>query len=139
MRNSKLYESLITPESVEKLTSKFYFKGHLGDQDFFTLVSMEYEQLFYILPCNWNRFNLWFLFIFLFVFEFCYLRQLCQWWKNHGYEAVFDQYFKCDGKINIYHGNCNTPIPVESDQVHADQHVDLTHLKLATNDAKIEL
>jgi hypothetical protein len=47
---------------------------------------------FYILPCSWNR-------------------QLCIWWKDKGYESVFDLYFKCEGHINIYHGNCNTEIP----------------------------
>ncbi len=56
MRNSNVYKSLITPESVEKLTKKYYFKGHLGDQDFFTLVGMDHESLFFILPCTWNRF-----------------------------------------------------------------------------------
>lgn len=55
MRQSKLYSELITPESVEKMTNKYHFKGHLGDQDFFTLIGMEHEDLFHILPCNWNR------------------------------------------------------------------------------------
>ena len=89
MRESSLYQSLITPESVDKLTEKYSFKGHLGDQDFFTLIGMEHEELFHILPCTWNR-------------------QLCEWWRKHGYEDVFDEYFKCENndksKINIYHG-----------------------------------
>ncbi len=55
MRNSKLYAKLITSETVEKLTNKYHFKGHLGDQDFFSLIGMEYEHLFYVLPCTWNR------------------------------------------------------------------------------------
>ena len=96
MRQSELYHSLITAESVDKLTKKFHFKGHLGDQDFFSLLSMEHEELFYVLPCNWNR-------------------QLCQWWRQHGYADVFDQYYKCDGHIHIWHGNCNTPIPTDEE------------------------
>lgn len=92
MRKSELYNNLIDPSILEKLTSKYKFKGHLGDQDFFTLIGMDHEELFHVLPCNWNR-------------------QLCQWWRDKGYEDVFDLYFKCEGKINIYHGNCNTPIP----------------------------
>lgn len=92
MRASSEYESLITAESVDKLTKKYHFKGHLGDQDFFTLIGMDHEELFYVLPCTWNR-------------------QICKWWKNHGYAEVFDDYFKCPGKVNIWHGNCNTPIP----------------------------
>lgn len=38
---------------------------------------------------------------------------LFRWWETHGYEKVFEQYFACDGEINVYHGNCNTKIPDE--------------------------
>lgn len=96
MRSSDLYDQLVTPESVEKLTKKYHFKGHLGDQDFFSLIGMEHEHLFYVLPCTWNR-------------------QLCTWWGKHGYEEVLDLYYKCDGDINVYHGNCNTEIPRDAD------------------------
>ena len=92
MRKSKLYNSVINADSVKQLTEEFHFKGHLGDQDFFSLLSMKYEELFHILPCNWNR-------------------QLCTWWKEHGYKDIFEDYFSCDGDIKIYHGNCGTPIP----------------------------
>ena len=92
MRKSSLYNSLLNRESLEHLTKEFEFKGHLGDQDFFTLLSMKYEELFHVLPCNWNR-------------------QLCQWWKDKGYQEIFDQYYNCEGDVKIYHGNCNTPIP----------------------------
>ena len=92
MRNSKLYNSLINGESVKQLTEEFHFKGHLGDQDFFSLLNMKYEELFHVLPCEWNR-------------------QLCQWWRDKGYQQVFDLYFNCDAEPKIYHGNCNTPIP----------------------------
>jgi xylosyl alpha-1,3-xylosyltransferase len=96
MRSSKLYQRLITPEAVEELTKEFSFKGHLGDQDFFSLIGMKYEEIFHVLPCTWNR-------------------QLCSWWREHGYQDVFDQYNKCEGKINILHGNCNTFIPIDQD------------------------
>lgn len=94
MRQSELYNSLINSASIEKLTSEFKFKGHLGDQDFFTLVGMKYEQLFYVIPCSWNR-------------------QLCTWWRDMGgYKGdAFNVYHNCASRINIYHGNCNTPIP----------------------------
>lgn len=92
MRRSDIYNSLINEESVRELSEKYMFKGHLGDQDFYSLISLEHEDLFYVLPCTWNR-------------------QLCTWWKGHGYSDVFDLYFNCDGPINIYHGNCNSPIP----------------------------
>jgi len=45
MRNSELYNSFIKNESVRHLTSKFSFKGHLGDQDFFTR-EKGYESVF---------------------------------------------------------------------------------------------
>ncbi|XP_072200542.1 xyloside xylosyltransferase 1 [Excalfactoria chinensis] len=92
MRRSKLYNQLLEPSMVQKLTEKYHFKGHLGDQDFFTMVGMEHPELFHVLNCTWNR-------------------QLCTWWKEHGYSDVFDQYFRCEGEVKIYHGNCNTPIP----------------------------
>uniref|UniRef100_A0A493THT1 Xyloside xylosyltransferase 1 n=1 Tax=Anas platyrhynchos platyrhynchos TaxID=8840 RepID=A0A493THT1_ANAPP len=79
MRRSKLYNQLLEPAMVQKLTEKYRFKGHLGDQDFFTMVGMEHPELFHVLDCTWNR-------------------QLCTWWKDHGYSDVFDQYFRCDGE-----------------------------------------
>ncbi|XP_039197464.1 xyloside xylosyltransferase 1 [Crotalus tigris] len=94
MRQSEQYNRLLEPAMVQQLANKFHFKGHLGDQDFFTLVGMEHPELFYVLDCTWNR-------------------QLCTWWRDHGYSDVFERYFRCDGHVRIYHGNCNTPIPAE--------------------------
>ncbi|XP_062987811.1 xyloside xylosyltransferase 1 [Elgaria multicarinata webbii] len=94
MRHSELYNRLLEPEAVRQLADRFHFKGHLGDQDFFTLAGMEHPELFHVLDCTWNR-------------------QLCTWWREHGYGQVFDRYFRCDGHVKIYHGNCNTPIPEE--------------------------
>jgi hypothetical protein len=45
MRKSDVYNSLIKPKVVKDLTEKFTFKGHLGDQDFFSLLSMEHKEL----------------------------------------------------------------------------------------------
>ena len=92
MRQSQLYNSLLNAESLKDITEEFEFKGHLGDQDFFTLIGMKYERLFHVLPCSWNR-------------------QLCVWWRDKGYEKVFPLYNDCNSDIHIYHGNCNTPIP----------------------------
>lgn len=91
MRNSVLYNSMLNADVVGNLTTKYLFKGHLGDQDFFSLISLEHENLFYTLPCSWNY-------------------QLCVWWKNNGYSEVFDQYHKCNDQVKIYHMNCNTQI-----------------------------
>ncbi|KAF7703648.1 xyloside xylosyltransferase 1 [Silurus meridionalis] len=92
MRRSELYNRLLEPEHVAQLTEKYRFRGHLGDQDFFTMIGMEHPELFQRLDCGWNR-------------------QLCTWWREHGYGDVFQLYFRCHGPVHIYHGNCNTPIP----------------------------
>ncbi|XP_051233590.1 xyloside xylosyltransferase 1 [Dicentrarchus labrax] len=92
MRASALYNQLLEPSNVAKLADQYRFRGHLGDQDFFTMIGMEHPELFYSLACGWNR-------------------QLCTWWRDHGYGEVFQLYYRCGGPIYIYHGNCNSPIP----------------------------
>ncbi|KAM3619100.1 uncharacterized protein V6R79_003018 [Siganus canaliculatus] len=92
MRSSTLYNQLLEPSNVTKLADQYRFRGHLGDQDFFTMIGMEHPELFYPLACGWNR-------------------QLCTWWRDHGYGDVFQLYYRCGGPVYIYHGNCNTPIP----------------------------
>ncbi|XP_053178290.1 xyloside xylosyltransferase 1 [Scomber japonicus] len=92
MRTSDLYNELLKPDHVAKLADQYRFRGHLGDQDFFTMIGMEHPELFYSLTCGWNR-------------------QLCTWWRDHGYGDVFQLYYRCDGPVYIYHGNCNSPIP----------------------------
>ncbi|ALC42645.1 CG11388 [Drosophila busckii] len=92
IRDSKAYIDALTEHEVHRLVAKYSFKGHLGDQDFFTLLGYEYPNLIYRLDCIWNR-------------------QLCTWWKDHGYSDIFDAYFRCEGVIKMYHGNCNTRIP----------------------------
>ncbi|XP_061539559.1 LOW QUALITY PROTEIN: xyloside xylosyltransferase 1 [Phycodurus eques] len=92
MRDSALYNQLLETRNVTKLANKYSIRGNLGDQDFYTMISMEHPELFYSLACGWNR-------------------QLCTWWRDHGYGDVFQLYYRCDGPIYIYHGNCNSPIP----------------------------
>ncbi|KAM8889034.1 xyloside xylosyltransferase 1 isoform 1-T2 [Synchiropus picturatus] len=92
MRASTLYNELLKPSNVAKLADQYRFRGHLGDQDFFTMIGMEHPELFYSLACGWNR-------------------QLCTWWRDHGYGDVFQLYYRCDGPVYIYHGNCNSQIP----------------------------
>ncbi|XP_076438505.1 xyloside xylosyltransferase 1-like [Babylonia areolata] len=92
LRRSERYNTMLDTDMIQSLSKKYLYKGHLGDQDFYTLVSLENEELFFVLPCGWNR-------------------QLCRWWRDNGYKDVFDSYFACHGPISVYHGNCNTPIP----------------------------
>ncbi|KAJ8374322.1 hypothetical protein SKAU_G00049020 [Synaphobranchus kaupii] len=92
MRGSVLYNQLLEPGRVASLAEQYHFQGHLGDQDFFTMIGMEHPELFSPLGCGWNR-------------------QLCTWWREHGYGDIFQLYYRCEGPVHIYHGNCNTPIP----------------------------
>lgn len=94
MRESNLYENVLNSNYVNSLVEKYKFKGHLGDQDFYTLLGYERPELIYELNCGFNR-------------------QLCLWWRDHGYKDVFSRYFKCDKQIFILHGNCNTKIPLD--------------------------
>ncbi|CAG9768379.1 unnamed protein product [Ceutorhynchus assimilis] len=93
-RNSTEFSKIITKESVINMTEKYKFRGHLGDQDFYTLLGYEYPELIQTLNCGFNR-------------------QLCTWWRDHGYREIFDYYFKCDHPIVVLHGNCNTRIPMD--------------------------
>ncbi|CAF0882363.1 unnamed protein product, partial [Didymodactylos carnosus] len=99
IRLSTLYNSYLSTidDQIQFLIDKYYFvNSHLGDQDFYTLLSFEHPELFYILKCNWNR-------------------QLCSWWKDKGYEIVWNEYYDCNEKqIHIYHGNCNTQFPQDA-------------------------
>ncbi|XP_065656198.1 xyloside xylosyltransferase 1-like [Hydra vulgaris] len=91
LRHSKLYNSYLDyPVKLKHLADKFSFRGHLGDQDFFTLLSFLHKDMFYELPCQWNR-------------------QLCEWWRSI-YPLVFDQYFNCTPPFFAVHGNCDTKI-----------------------------
>ena len=93
LRKSRIYNSLIDePRKLLALADKFSLRGHLGDQDFFTLLSFEFTRWIYLLPCGWNR-------------------QLCQWWRFYGYRDIFDLYNDCTLPHYILHGNCNTAIP----------------------------
>jgi hypothetical protein len=81
-------------DCVRELCTALFCQGHLGDQDFYTLLAMEYPDLVHLLPCVWNR-------------------QLCTWWRDHGYRDVFDAFAYCNGSVKLYHGNCNTPVPTD--------------------------
>lgn len=93
MHNSKLYNTYLDDRvKLAQLALKYSYRGHLGDQDFYSLLSFEHHELFYILPCQWNR-------------------QFCEWWRHNGYGDIFDRYFNCIQPYHILHGNCDTPIP----------------------------
>uniref|UniRef100_A0A4W5N933 Xyloside xylosyltransferase 1 n=1 Tax=Hucho hucho TaxID=62062 RepID=A0A4W5N933_9TELE len=82
MRTSALYNQLLEPRNVSLLADQYHFRGYLGDQDFFTMIGMEHPGLFHALACGWNR-------------------QLCTWWREHGYGDMFQLYYHCDGPVYI--------------------------------------
>ncbi|KAJ8958857.1 hypothetical protein NQ318_019622 [Aromia moschata] len=91
-RRSAEYPKVVSNATVRRMTSKYKFRGHLGDQDFYTLVGYEYPHLIQTLSCGFNR-------------------QLCTWWRDHGYSDIFGDYFRCEHEVVVLHGNCNTRIP----------------------------
>ncbi|XP_043288859.1 xyloside xylosyltransferase 1-like [Venturia canescens] len=94
LRKSPEWDQIISEDMVNHMTEKYSFKGHLGDQDFYTLLGMERPELIHTVDCGWNR-------------------QLCTWWRDRGYIDVFANYSQCDSETKLWHGNCNTPIPEE--------------------------
>lgn len=92
LRKSLEYDQIVSRDMVEHIVEKYYFKGHLGDQDFYTLLGMERPELIHTIDCGWNR-------------------QLCTWWRDRGYADVFANYSQCDSKTKLWHENCNSPIP----------------------------
>lgn len=94
LRKSLEYDQIVSRDSIDHMTEKYYFKGHLGDQDFFTVLGMERPELIHTIDCGWNR-------------------QLCTWWGDRGYADVFANYSHCDSETKLWHGNCNTAIPDE--------------------------
>ena len=94
MRESRFYNLLFYNNVMKEMADRYIFQGHLGDQDFYSLLNLEYSGLFHILPCSWNR-------------------QLCTLWRDKGYVQVFDFYYNCSEPIHVYHGNCGTKMPDE--------------------------
>jgi lipopolysaccharide biosynthesis glycosyltransferase len=94
LRHSATYAAVFTTSTMHDLAQRYQFRGHLGDQDFYTLLYIVHPGLFEVLPCGHNR-------------------QLCTWWQRHPvYAAVFDEYHQCNESVLIWHANCNSQSPV---------------------------
>jgi hypothetical protein len=95
MRQSKDLAQFVQPDNVEQLLDKFGIsRMSLGDQDWLTCLGWDQPQLFYILPCQFNRQT-----------DLMYLRP--------GWEEDFDKYHHCDthGGRKIVHRNGCGPTP----------------------------
>ena len=93
MRASIEYNAMMQDGAplLQALAQQLLFKGHLGDQDLFTLLYIRHTEWFSVLPCHYNR-------------------QLCAWWYDFaGYDSLRGDYYPCeDASVLIYHGNCNS-------------------------------
>ena len=87
MRSNSDYNRYLEDDSVDTLSAKFGFtKTHLGEQDWMTLLGWERPDLFYNLPCVFNR-------------------QLGQDYNQSPWKHLFDFYHDCKGDIKVLHGN----------------------------------
>ena len=93
MRRSSQYNNNLSPERVHLLFSTYQMKMTVGDQDWFTLLSYQQENLFSILPCQFNA------------------QTSLQYWSAN--KPTFYSYHHCDvpGSIKIYHCNGCGPKP----------------------------
>lgn len=95
LRKSEEYNIFLTESVLTTLCNKYNFKGHLRDQDLFTLISTENEHLFYLLPEQWNT-------------------QVSVWWRDHGYRDVLDLYrrpLNKNSQVLLFHANSNSALP----------------------------
>ena len=100
MRENEKYNQYVENinGALDALAKKYYYRSHLGDQCFFTLLGFEHPGWFNLLPCSFN-----------FQLDTSLAVQL-------EYRSTFNQYHNCSdikssNDIKIYHGNGGTDIP----------------------------
>lgn len=90
MRRSERYKNILLYNEIKKYAEKYQFQGTRGQEDFFVLLDAEHhEDLFYVVPCQWNR----------------------QLYLGLSHEVDFDNYHNCPKPIHAYHGNFMTRMP----------------------------
>ncbi|XP_014670337.1 PREDICTED: xyloside xylosyltransferase 1-like [Priapulus caudatus] len=95
MRTSATYANATQLATLAATQRRFlFFDNHLGDQDIYSMIGMETQQLFYPLPCQWNR-------------------QLCTRYRTAKKfnRNLFMEYYACAEPVMIYHGNCGARLP----------------------------
>ena len=95
MRQSEVLAHLLQPDKVQSLLDKYGIaRMSLGDQDWLTCLGLDQPQLFYVLPCHFNRQT-----------DIMYLRS--------GWEKDFDEYHHCDTseRVKVVHRNGCGPTP----------------------------
>jgi len=86
MRNNEEFNKYLTPEELQRLTTKYSFTGALGHQDWWNLVSWEREEFIHNLPCNFNV-------------------QVETEYRTGPWLEIFDKFHQCQGSIYILHGH----------------------------------
>lgn len=90
MRRSERYKKILFYNEIKKYAEKYQFQGTRAQQDFFVLLDAEHhEELFYVVPCQWNR----------------------QLSRGLSREVDFDKYHNCPKPIHAYHGNGMARMP----------------------------
>ena len=69
-----------------RLEEKYKISGTVGDQDWLTLLGWETEDLFYLLPCEFNR-------------------QTDKIYDTDYWRELFNIYHRCDVTAQIIHNN----------------------------------
>ena len=86
MRTNKEYLAMTTLVEMKRLAEKYMIQGTVGDQDWLTVLGWEMEDMFYILPCQFNV-------------------QMDQVYNTEEYKDVWDSYHRCEAKTRILHRN----------------------------------
>ena len=73
-------------EEMIRLEEKYKISGTVGDQDWLTLLGWETEELFYLLPCEFNR-------------------QTDKIYDTDYWRELFNIYHRCDVTAQIIHNN----------------------------------
>ena len=90
MRRSELYKQILLSNKTKEYVEKYQFRGTLTEQDFFVLLDVEHRnELFYVIPCQWNR----------------------QLNGALSREVDFNLYHNCPKPIHAYHGNGKVRMP----------------------------
>lgn len=91
MKTNEIWHNLLSERIIGNLVKKFgNMRGHLGDQDFYTLIGWKIPEIFYNLNCKFNR-------------------QLCSYWLPH-YPKIWHKWNTCYDFPHVLHGNCKTNI-----------------------------
>jgi hypothetical protein len=84
MRASEAYKSVTSSAEMRRLAEKYMIQGTLAEQDWLTMLGWEMEDMFYLLPCQFNV-------------------QITDYREE--YKDVWDSYHKCDTNTEILHVN----------------------------------